>query len=410
MKHTLISIILIALTIPCSAQWKNASMGGQVLAFGVHDTSLFLSLPVDENFPMAPTLYRLVSLTPNVIWRIADTGIDPTQGAINLFASLGKYFFGAPYGHRIYETTSEGSQWSLVNAASPMCSNGRYLFATLLSAFGNHPRYICRSSDSGATWDSISAISPINLWSNGPVVFVTDSGGGWRSMDNGQTWTQFQTPFTASSLIPMDSLLFIVANGQVAESSDSGSQWTTVAVDSASTTETVNCLATDGKNLFAGTQRGVLVSTDGGAHWAAKNDSLYNLWGAISPAVTQMTVFDTSVFIEVTYGTGKYYVFDRPISELTKPDSTASVVQSIQPEDTIEIYPNPATGIVTIHAGGSSIIGVSVLNVLGSDVLDVTNSYSSQLSIDLSQYPAGTYFLQVQTDQGTILKKVTLDK
>ncbi len=401
MKHTLISIILIAFAIPCSAQWKNANFGGQVLAFGVHDTTI-LAAGISTGNPV-PFVYRYI---PPVSWVESDYGIDFSQGNITSFASLGSYLFAAPFGHRIYSTTNEGSHWSPINAASPFCSNGTYLFGMLYPSNG---AYIIRSGDSGTTWDSLTTIAVNTFAVNGACILAGCSGGIWRSINSGTNWMNIATTVTGTMTV-MGSLLFIVDNAALAESTDSGAQWTTIPVDSAGVSETVNTLATDGKNLFAGTQRGVLVSTDTGAHWKAQNDSLYNLFGAISPQVTQMIVFDTSLFIEVTYGTGTYYVFNRPISELTKPDSTASVVQAISASDSIEIYPNPTTGLVTISAGGISILGISVRNLLGEDVLDVANSYSSQLSIDLSKYPAGTYFLQVQTAQGPILKKLTLDK
>jgi hypothetical protein len=101
-----------------------------------------------------------------------------------------------------------------------------------------------------------------------------------------------------------------------------------------------------------------------------------------------------------------YYLFDRTISDLVKPDSPSSVVQLPQPEDTIEIYPNPTMSQLSIRTGGTSILGVQVLNVLGVDVLDVPNEHASNLTLDLSKLLSGTYFLQIQTAEGLILRKV----
>ncbi len=403
MKQMPICIIIIAIAIPCSAQWKNASFGGQVIAFGVHDTTLFVA-GVD-NSGGGSYVYRFI---PPTSWAKSESGLDFTQGNVTSFASLGTYFF-AGFTHTtngtvgpMYESTNNGANWLDIQAAAPPFTNGRYLFGNGLSS-------AYRSRDTGANWEVIACPEALSYAAIGICIFANTGSEVLRSYDTGNTWSQIPPPFIGAMTV-MNSMLFIVGNGTLAESTDSGTQWITVAVDSAGTQETVNCLATDGKNLFAGTQRGVLVSTDIGTTWHAKNDSLYSLYGAISPAVTQMIVLDTSLFIEVTYGTGKYYVFDRPISELTAPDSPASVVQLPSASDTLEIYPNPATGLVTIDAGSTRILKIIVLNLLGMDLLDISQPSNASFTFDLSTFAAGTYFLQIQTASGIALKKIVIDK
>jgi hypothetical protein len=396
MKPILISLVIL-FSVPCSAQWKNANFGGNVFAFGVHDTSLFVSGVSNDG--STPYIYRFIS--PNQ-WTLSDYDIDWTQGNVTSFASLGKYFFagmtanGGGHGSG-WESSDNGAHWTQ-NGGSPVSTNGTYLFASSSSTV-----YV--SKDTAKDWIAVPCPGSLNFASMGANIFASTGNGIWRSTDSGNHWTALSASVVGTMTV-MDSLLFVIGNGSVEESSDLGSNWTSVAVDSAGVSEHVNALVTDGKNLFAGTQRGVLVSTDVGKSWTAKNDSLYNLWGAISPAVTQMIVFDSSLFIEVTYGTGKYYVFDRSISDLIKPDSPASVVQLPLIRDSIEIYPNPTMSQLSIRSGGTTLLGVQVLTVLGVDVLDVPNEHASNLTLDLSKLPSGTYFLQIQTADGLVLRKV----
>jgi hypothetical protein len=79
---------------------------------------------------------------------------------------------------------------------------------------------------------------------------------------------------------------------------------------------------------------------------------------------------------------------------------------ALPPGDTVEIYPNPATGMVTILSGGTSIYGVRVLNVLGTEVIDVPNEHASECSLDLSKLPAGTYFARIETANGIVVRKI----
>lgn len=204
----------------------------------------------------------------------------------------------------------------------------------------------------------------------------------------------------------MDSLLFIVANGSVAESTDSGSNWTMVPVDSAGVPWYVNVLSTDGKNLFAGTKKGLLVSTDFGKTWQPHNDGFVDAYHNNTMQVTVLGIFDTLLYAEVLCNNVDTFdeLYVRPISELTGPP--AAVAQASPPGDSIEVYPNPATGMVTIVSGGTSILGVQVLNVLGTEVVSLPVLRESAMTVDLSKLPSGTYFLEIETEEGTVLRKV----
>jgi hypothetical protein len=410
MKHLFIFIIIIAFAVPCSAQWHNASMGAQVLAFGVHDSSLYIGINPDGT--PAPLIWRLVSVTPNVVWVISDTGLDRTKGNVTSFASLGTYLFASQYSNRLVVSSNNGSSWGLGNATGPVASNGKYLFGGLGSS-------LARSVDTDKTWTRCIPPNPNNVCATGACIFANNDTGVWRSTDTGNDWSQINPPFTGTMTV-MGSLLFIVSNtGKLAESTDSGTQWSMVSVDSAGVPETVNCVATDENNLFVGTPTGVLVSIDTGKDWIAKNDSIAGFYrfpnATPTVDVMQISVFDTLLFADVLYtpepgASSSYYLIDCPISELTKTDSPASVVQALPSGDTIEVYPNPAAGIVTILSGGTSILGVSVLNVLGEAVLNLPNLRESDISLDISKIPSGTYFLRIETANGIILRKIVKEE
>src|ERR1700722_14400317 len=99
MKQTLISIILICAAVPCLAQWRYTG-NLQVLAYGVHDTSLFVSYEGN-----------LGRHNPN---GEADTGINFSYGNVSSFASLGRYFFANIVNSEFqypFRTSNDGSLW-----------------------------------------------------------------------------------------------------------------------------------------------------------------------------------------------------------------------------------------------------------------------------------------------------------
>ncbi|MEN8228163.1 MAG: T9SS type A sorting domain-containing protein [Bacteroidota bacterium] len=71
----------------------------------------------------------------------------------------------------------------------------------------------------------------------------------------------------------------------------------------------------------------------------------------------------------------------------------------------ISIYPNPTDGKVNITSSNRDIQRVSVIDSCGKLVLQQP-TITSHLTIDLSDQPAGIYFIKVHTRDEIILKKV----
>ena len=401
MKRTLIIIFITFISIPCFAQWKNAGFSPYpIIAFGVHDSSFFLSIPGH--------LYGY-----NV--SVSDVGINFSQGDITSFGSLGTYVFAGQSKGTEYRSTDNGGNWS-ENIGSPVYSNGTYLF-------GFYGSNIARSSDSGNHWEHLSTTLPVQSYASiGWTIFANIGNALWRSSDSGTHWSQLSQPFSGNvtlNVYTMDSVLILVDNdpslrsatagGMMAVSYDLGNNWTKRSlVIGNGNTDVITALASKDSILFAGSlTSGVFISKDTGATWKAINDSLPIAFYPLH--VTAMGIFDTLLFADLT-ANGEYNLFVRSIPEMLADTAPSSVVQTLSSDDTIEIYPNPATGTVTILAGDASLLGVSVLNVLGEDVLDMPNLRESDITLDVSKIPSGTYFLRIQTVESIVLRKIVINK
>ena len=76
-------------------------------------------------------------------------------------------------------------------------------------------------------------------------------------------------------------------------------------------------------------------------------------------------------------------------------------------EETINISPNPANNQFTIENSQLRINVIHIYSVLGEEVFSqqlTTNN--QQLSIDISMWKAGVYFVEVETEKGVVRKKV----
>lgn len=97
----------------------------------------------------------------------------------------------------------------------------------------------------------------------------------------------------------------------------------------------------------------------------------------------------------VEYSYGAYYVNYPSVNDIVANCNLA--IDEID-ENSIEVYPNPTTGMVNIaNAEGKSIV---VINTLGQVVAHIDNAAESQ-TIDLSRLCDGTYFVKVD---GNVVK------
>ena len=97
----------------------------------------------------------------------------------------------------------------------------------------------------------------------------------------------------------------------------------------------------------------------------------------------------------VEYSYGKYYVNYPTVNDIIA-DCDASVDEMLA--SSIEVYPNPTTGMLNIaNAEGKSIV---VINALGQVVAHIDNAAENQ-TIDLSRLCDGTYFVKVD---GNVVK------
>jgi len=136
----------------------------------------------------------------------------------------------------------------------------------------------------------------------------------------------------------------------------------------------VNSLATDGKNLFAATSKGVSVSTDTGATWTLHNER-HRVWrhGKYHCGLRYHC-------LHAGFINGQCHVCPSNPGDDWIPSAVAAISAV---HDTLLIYPNPLTGLVTIR-GSYAIRSVSVMNVLGVRELVMPFRDEEEVTLNLS--------------------------
>ena len=77
-------------------------------------------------------------------------------------------------------------------------------------------------------------------------------------------------------------------------------------------------------------------------------------------------------------------------------------------ETSVNLWPNPTTGEVTVSVDGARPVSVTVLDVVGRTVLRETHvdAVGDKAKISLEKLPAGTYTVQVGTDSGVYNQRI----
>ena len=90
---------------------------------------------------------------------------------------------------------------------------------------------------------------------------------------------------------------------------------------------------------------------------------------------------------------------------LVERTSNQVIDNSQENSNNIEIYPNPANSSFFIQ--GKGIIEVSIINVNGKQFINKSTKQEI-IEIEITNYPAGLYFVLIQTNEGMISKKVMI--
>jgi hypothetical protein len=87
--------------------------------------------------------------------------------------------------------------------------------------------------------------------------------------------------------------------------------------------------------------------------------------------------------------------------------SAASGITNAYINANINLYPNPTTGLVKVENNSTfTVTGVSVINPSGSEVF---NQNGDLKSVDLGNLNKGIYFMKVETNGGSLMKKIVLE-
>ena len=144
-------------------------------------------------------------------------------------------------------------------------------------------------------------------------------------------------------------------------------------------------------------------------NWApaikAETYNLYRNGELLAEGLTETTYTDTTADLHENH---RYFVTGRTEFIESSPSNEAEVnwaadVNENTESQIVSIYPNPTSG--TLHIEGNDLRQVSVYNLMGQKVRQ-TAAQGTHTTLDLTEFPEGVYFIQVETHFGNEIHSI----
>jgi photosystem II stability/assembly factor-like uncharacterized protein len=289
----------------------------------------------------------------------------------------------------LFKSTDQGSTWTMlphflssgitfIEAIAVAPSNSNFIYVAtgpeVISVAGCNVLY--KTTNGGTSWATITGTLPLN---NAPLTCIAV-----KSNDPNSVW------ITCSNYL---------ANDKVFKTTNGGTTWVNITGNLPNVP--VNCIVyvpNTPNGVFIGTDLGVFYSDDYTGGWINFNTNLPNV------IVNQLDIQTATHKLRAgTFGRG---LWETPI-----PASTNINVVNTTSNST-NIFPNPTTGEVFVNFPANENTNISVFNVIGDLIDDVTieSSGLNQTKIDLSKQPKGIYLIRIQTGETVSTEKVVLMK
>lgn len=326
--------------------------------------------------------------------------------AWSLVQSNGNIFCGVSYSQTpgVYISTNNGLNWSITSLSGhPIDAMAASNSQVLASSFAQGKIY--STTNNGLNWTAITTGLAGYLAISGNRIYCA-LGGLRVTTNNGANWSIIHNS-PGISVVADDSLvIFGTQDGDIYRSTNYGQTWTkTYSVPQAY----IYSLYKYGSNIFAGTDSGFVVSTNGGVSFFNRNQNL----GA--SRIQAIMVYGNYVYV----GNGNYAavpvsVWKRPLADVIGVKLLSTEVPSSYA--LYQNYPNPfnQTSVVKFDVPRTTKVELKIFDICGKEVLTLINSILQpgryQIIFEAGHLSSGIYFYTLNGDGFFETKKMLLLK
>jgi len=326
----------------------------------------------------------------------------------------------------IYLSGNNGVTWTASSTGIPASTQINCLISVGTNMFaGSQNNNVYKSTNNGATWTSLGApgSGPVTSFSSiGVNIFLGCIGGGvWYSLNGGTSWTHSLTGMTNLNVHSLNIMgttnIFAGTERGVFLSTNTGANWNRISNRSngMDSVLTVYSIVNDGTNVIAGTFNGVYLTSDMGATWQKKNQGL----GA-DTAFTSLLIYNNSVLAGVwpmlpNNGLVSPLVWKRTIANISI--DVKNISSNIPDKfNLMQNYPNPFNPTTTIKWSikTGAFVTLKIFDATGQEIGTYVNQKLDagvyEANINASNLSSGVYFYRLQAGNFTDTKKMILIK
>lgn len=347
----------------------------------------------------------------------AATGWKDWLGADGMESFIDKtnpnLFYGTSQNGQMYRSGNGGN--SYVNLNSPGNGSGNWVTPFEQNPTEENSIYVgynrvYKSTNFGNSWTSISQDFIANLNnlkiapSNNQVMYVNRASLMYRTTDAGATdWTQIPSPGGVINYIaihptnPLKIAVAVTAANHVMVSEDGGDTWINYKKNLPDFSALTLIWDNNGEDgLYLGMNYGIYYIDNTFTDWQPYSNLLPNVM------VNELEINNvTNMLYAATYGRGLW------VSPLV--EGTAGVEDRIS-ENNVAIYPNPATSEFTIALPKSMKAEIRVFDITGKLLIYEADALiANKHKVDVSSLSSGTYFIRLNTEEGTATKKLLIN-
>ncbi len=381
-------------------------------------------------------------------WRMIED--IPVGAYTKSLTSTGSMLFASTDGAGLFSSSNDGAKWTALNTGSANLMSAA-LFAHNGVVFAMSSECF-RSTDNGVSWIAVSIrgnkrVSSFQHTLTALFAYVYDTGGFYKSMDNGKTWDSLAVGLRNGTLIAGATKLYYFGKDEnfankCAMSTDDGGTWT--MIDAATLPSNAMSPAIVGNSILAGTSEGVVRSSDNGTTWNNSSEGMTS--GLVNGLLVSgenvfATAYQKSIFksenggmswtnIETGLGGGRAFlqlvehnaklfvllqsgeIFRRPLSEVVSDVHSVSDVALCF--DNAHCAPSPSSNSTTFHCTlqQNGLLSLRLIDLDGCTVSTPLLRYCSQgpvsEQLDLSSLASGLFYLRIELNSAQNLHALVL--
>ncbi|MFZ1730471.1 MAG: T9SS type A sorting domain-containing protein [Bacteroidota bacterium] len=404
-----LTFAILFLSVPhAEAQWTQGSLAETIFCFttapnGTGGTYLFAGTA-------GSGIYR--SANNGNSWTACNSGLtDYPNFTVRAFAVSGSELYAGTYGGGVFLSNNNGASWTAVNYG--LTNLGVFtvvVFGSNIVA-GTYGGGVYFSNNNGASWTAMNTgLASLNIQTLavcGTDLYVgTTSAAVYRLASNGSSWVPFSsglgTTYTVFELTAFGTKLFAATNFGVYLSTNGGA-WKPRNTGIPAFVF-AQAFEKSGSNFFVGTQAsGVYISTDSGKNWTAVNTGLTNTW-------IRALIVKGNKLHAATQGDG---LWSRPLAQMPKDISSEYIPEQISLHQN---YPNPfnPTTTITYSLPEDGLVKLRVFDSYGRVVSELENGTmpagTYNVAFDARSLPSGTYFYRLETKEQILTRSMLLMK